>query len=179
MSGVALVTGAARGIGAATAQRLTEAGYDVVGADVLEAEHDQPVRRCDVSDEPSVQRLVGEVLDEHGRLDVLANVAGVVIVKPLDETSWEDYRRVVDVNLGGTFLLCKHVLPVMKRRRAGAIVNMASVSTSPRSIGVSTDPGLTELTRMPHGAASQASARQKARMAPFVAPYSTWSVWPT
>ena len=129
MSGVALVTGAARGIGAATAQRLTEAGYDVVGADVLEAEHDHaPVRRCDVSDEPSVQRLVRQVLDEHGRLDVLANVAGVVLVKPLDETSWEDYRRVVDVNLGGTFLLCKHVLPAMKRRRAGAIVNMASVS---------------------------------------------------
>jgi NAD(P)-dependent dehydrogenase (short-subunit alcohol dehydrogenase family) len=56
------------------------------------------------------------------------NNAGVVLVKPLEETTWDDYRRVVDVNLGGTFLLCKHVLPVMKKRRSGAIVNLASVS---------------------------------------------------
>lgn len=86
------------------------------------------VRRCDVSDEAAVQILVEETVAEHGRIDVLANIAGVVLVKPLDETSWEEFRRVVDINLGGTFLSCKHVLPVMKARRSGAIVNMASVS---------------------------------------------------
>jgi len=59
---------------------------------------------------------------------VLNNNAGIVIVKPLDETDWEDYRRVVDVNLGGIFLFCKHVLPVMKSQRRGSIVNMGSVS---------------------------------------------------
>jgi NAD(P)-dependent dehydrogenase (short-subunit alcohol dehydrogenase family) len=126
---LALVTGAARGIGAATAARFAEAGYEVVGADVRDPEQGgQTIRRCDVSDEDSVERLVREVRREYGRIDVLANVAGVVLVKPLDETTWEDYRRVVDINLGGTFLLCKHVLPAMKHQRSGAIVNMASVS---------------------------------------------------
>jgi NAD(P)-dependent dehydrogenase (short-subunit alcohol dehydrogenase family) len=127
---VAVVTGAARGIGAATAARLVEGGYEVVAADVLEPEGDAAygVHRCDVADEAAVEALVGQALAEHGQIDVLANVAGIVLVKPLDESTWEEYRRVVDVNLGGTFLLCKHVLPAMKAQRSGSIVNMASVS---------------------------------------------------
>jgi NAD(P)-dependent dehydrogenase (short-subunit alcohol dehydrogenase family) len=135
---VAVVTGAARGIGAATAGRLCERGYSVVAADVLPLGEwelgpesgvpDARCRECDVSNEDAVRRLVEETVAEHGRIDVLANVAGVVLVKPLDETTWEEYRRLVDVNLGGIFLLCKHVLPVMKRQMRGAIVNMASVS---------------------------------------------------
>lgn len=129
MSPVALVTGAARGIGAATAIRFEQAGYDVVGADVLDAEDGGPVvQRCDVSDESAVAALVSDALDRHGRIDALANVAGIVLVKPLDETTWDEFMRIVEVNLGGTFLLCKHVLPAMKRQRSGAIVNMASVS---------------------------------------------------
>jgi NAD(P)-dependent dehydrogenase (short-subunit alcohol dehydrogenase family) len=129
VSPVALVTGAARGIGAATVARFQRAGYDVVGADVLEAEPGAlPLTRCDVSDEAAVRNLVGGTLTHHGRIDALANVAGIVLVKPLDETTWEEFKRVVDINLGGTFLLCKHVLPAMKEQRSGAIVNMASVS---------------------------------------------------
>jgi NAD(P)-dependent dehydrogenase (short-subunit alcohol dehydrogenase family) len=135
---VAVVTGAARGIGAATAKKFAQMGYRVVASDVLpraewELEEDSGVpadwrRECDVSDEDSVRRLVEESVDEWGRIDALANIAGVVLVKPLDETTWEEYRQLVDVNLGGIFLLCKHVLPVMKRQMRGAIVNMASVS---------------------------------------------------
>ena len=100
------------------------------GADVLDAESETayPLVRCDVADERAVNALVQRALDEHGRIDVLVNVAGVVLVKPLEETEWEDYRRTVDVNLGGTFLLCKHCIPAMKRQGGGAIVNMASVS---------------------------------------------------
>jgi NAD(P)-dependent dehydrogenase (short-subunit alcohol dehydrogenase family) len=129
VSPVALVTGAARGIGAATAARFERAGYDVVGADVLEPEDgDRALSRCDVSDESAVEKLVGDVLDRHGRIDALANIAGIVLVKPLDETTWDEFMRLVEVNLGGTFLLCKHALPAMKEQRAGAIVNMASVS---------------------------------------------------
>jgi NAD(P)-dependent dehydrogenase (short-subunit alcohol dehydrogenase family) len=129
VSPVALVTGAARGIGAATAIRFEQAGYDVVGADVLDAEDGgRVVQRCDVSDESAVVALVSDALDRHGRIDALANVAGIVLVKPLDETTWDEFMRIVEVNLGGTFLLCKHVLPAMKRQRSGAIVNMASVS---------------------------------------------------
>jgi NAD(P)-dependent dehydrogenase (short-subunit alcohol dehydrogenase family) len=127
---VALVTGAARGIGAAVARRLGEAGYHVLGADVLDAEEEATYRlvRCDVADEGAVAALVQSALDEHGRIDVLVNVAGIVLVKPLEETDWAEYRRTVDVNLGGTFLLCKHCIPAMKSQGGGAIVNMASVS---------------------------------------------------
>lgn len=133
---VALITGAARGIGAATAQTFLGGGYTVIAVDVL-AEDAAALRsdgarqryvRCDVADEAQVERLVRSIEAEYGRIDVLANIAGVVLVKPIDETSWGDYRRVVDVNLGGTFLLCKHVLPLMKRQGGGAIVNMGSVS---------------------------------------------------
>lgn len=132
---VAVVTGAARGIGAATAARFLAEGYVVVGLDVLPL--DQPITRqshlfhfyqCDVTDEIAIERLIGEVEQKFGRIDVLANVAGVVLVKPLTETSWEDFQRIVNVNLGGTFLLLKYVLPVMQKRKHGAVVNMASVS---------------------------------------------------
>ncbi len=128
MSPVALVTGAARGIGAAIVARFEQAGYDVVGADVLEAEDGHVLQRCDVADEGAVETLVDDVISRHGRIDALANVAGIVLVKPLDETTWAEFKHVVEVNLGGTFLLCKHVLPAMKKQRSGAIVNMASVS---------------------------------------------------
>ena len=72
--------------------------------------------------------LVGAVVAEHGRIDVLANIAGIVLVKPLAETGWDEFRRLVDVNLGGTFLTCKHVIPVMERQGGGVIVNLGSVS---------------------------------------------------
>jgi len=61
-------------------------------------------------------------------IDALLNIAGIVLVKPLVETTWDEFRRVVDVNVGGTFLLCKHVLPIMRTQHGGSIVNMASVS---------------------------------------------------
>lgn len=130
---VAVVTGAARGIGRATADRFSVGGYRVVSADQLEPDQafsDTSLETfvCDVADEASVADLVRSVVERHGRIDVLVNNAGVVLVKPLDDTTWSEYRRVVDVNLGGTFLFCKHVLPVMRKQRSGAIVNLASVS---------------------------------------------------
>jgi NAD(P)-dependent dehydrogenase (short-subunit alcohol dehydrogenase family) len=130
---VALVSGAARGIGRATADLLSRESYTTVGFDVIGDEdgagkRDWALERCDVSDEEGVATLVESVVAEHGRIDVLANIAGVVLVKPLAETEWEEFRRVVDVNLGGTFLTCKHVIPVMERQGGGAIVNLGSVS---------------------------------------------------
>ncbi len=127
---VVLVTGAAQGIGAAVVARFVEGGDRVVASDLpgRELPDGAEAVACDVSDEASVAAMVAAVVDTHGRIDVLVNNAGVVLVKPLEETTWEDYRRVADVNLGGAFLLSKHVLPVMKARRSGAIVNLASVS---------------------------------------------------
>ena len=130
---VALVTGAARGIGAATARRFAAAGYRVVGADVIAREEvdggedEWALEHCDVADETAVAGLVARV-SEHGNIDVLVNVAGVVLVKPLEETSWDEFTHVANVNIGGTFLLCKHVIPVMKRGGGGSIVNVGSVS---------------------------------------------------
>jgi NAD(P)-dependent dehydrogenase (short-subunit alcohol dehydrogenase family) len=132
---VAIVSGAARGIGEATVRLFADHGYAVVASDVLPvAEWDLSPgvaaisESLDVRDESAVSALTQRAARELGRIDVLANVAGIVLVKPLDETTWEDYRQVADVNLGGTFLACKHVLPVMKAQRSGSIVNMASVS---------------------------------------------------
>ena len=134
-SKVALISGAARGIGEATVRLFVEHGYAVVASDVLPLDRwdldpglATIAETLDVRDEAAVAALVQRADHELGRIDVLANIAGIVLVKPLDETTWEEYRQVADVNLGGTFLACKHVLPVMKRQRSGSIVNMASVS---------------------------------------------------
>jgi NAD(P)-dependent dehydrogenase (short-subunit alcohol dehydrogenase family) len=80
------------------------------------------------TDEGAVSRVIDEVMREFGRVDVLANVAGVVLVKPLIETRWDDFQRIVNVNLGGTFLLLKYILRVMQKQKRGAVVNLASVS---------------------------------------------------
>jgi NAD(P)-dependent dehydrogenase (short-subunit alcohol dehydrogenase family) len=135
----AIITGGARGIGAATARLFAQKGYAVVVFDVLQegqglcdeikaAGGESLFLRCDVSDEAEVRDRVAQAHEHCGRIDVLVTNAGVVLVKPLDEITWEDYQRVINTNLGGTFLLCKHVLPIMKAQRSGAIVNMASVS---------------------------------------------------
>jgi NAD(P)-dependent dehydrogenase (short-subunit alcohol dehydrogenase family) len=133
MTEVAIVTGAARGIGAASVRALVDDGYAVVATDIAEPSEDLPDAGCtfvvgDVSEEGSVERVVEVALGEHGRVDALVNVAGIVLVKPLETTTWDEYRRTVDVNLGGTFLFCKHVIPTFKAQGSGVIVNMASVS---------------------------------------------------
>lgn len=131
---VAVVTGVARGIGAAVAQRFLRDGFAVAGIDLIEPEWSREAGQelhfvtGDVTDEDAVSGLVSRVMQSHQRVDVLANVAGIVLVKPLDETSWDEFERVVAVNLGGTFLTCKHVIPVMKSGGGGSIVNMGSVS---------------------------------------------------
>ena len=136
---VALITGAANGIGEATARLFAKRGYAVVMVDI--ADRGAVIAKEIVSDGGVCDFFVGDVAAEkdviaaveksvkkHGRIDVLNNNAGIVLVRPLDEIAWDQYRRVVDVNLGGIFLFCKHVIPVMKGQKAGAIVNMGSVS---------------------------------------------------
>jgi NAD(P)-dependent dehydrogenase (short-subunit alcohol dehydrogenase family) len=137
---VAIVTGGARGIGAATVKIFAQKGYAVVSLDTLEEEgkavcaglqaegSDCNFMKCDVSNEEQVKACVQWVVNTYGRVDALLNIAGVVLVKPFDEITWEEYQRTFNVNVGGTFLLCKYVLPVMKRQKSGSIVNMASVS---------------------------------------------------
>jgi NAD(P)-dependent dehydrogenase (short-subunit alcohol dehydrogenase family) len=136
---VAIITGSARGIGAATMREFANHGYVVVGLDVLPEGEDVChevnqnggegiFMKCDVSDEQQVAECVHTVGMKYGRIDVLVNNAGVVLVKPFDQITWDEFQRTTKINLGGHFLLCKYVLPYMKQQKSGAIVNMGSVS---------------------------------------------------
>lgn len=138
---VAVVTGAASGIGRAASWRLAEEGATVVALDIdpdLAAETAQLVAEAtgaatsafgvDVSSGPSVERAMANVLDAVGRIDVLVHAAGVtsrVHYLDLSEAEWD---RVMDVNLKGTFLVGQHCARLMKEQRGGAIVNVASIA---------------------------------------------------
>src|ERR1700730_15633427 len=135
---VALVTGAARGIGLATARRFLAEGWRVA---LLDIEHkllqgavaalDNPdytlALHCDVSDARAVTAAIDTVAKRFGRLDALVNNAGVAVFAPLLQTSDEDWNRVLAVNLGGPFICTKAAVPLM-REHGGAIVNITSNS---------------------------------------------------
>src|SRR6478752_10527233 len=121
---VALVSGAASGIGAAVVARFAEEGATVVACDVTPIDGGV---RCDVRDADACAAAVAEALDRHGRLDVLANVAGVAVGNRIEDVTPDEWRRVIDVNLTGTFLLSQAALPALLET-TGAIVNMASVA---------------------------------------------------
>jgi NAD(P)-dependent dehydrogenase (short-subunit alcohol dehydrogenase family) len=121
---VALVSGAASGIGAAVVARLADEGADVVACDVTPMDGGVV---CDVRDVDACRAAVDEARARHGRLDVLANVAGIAAGNRIEHVTPEDWRRVVDVNLTGTFLLSQAALPALIET-TGCIVNMASVA---------------------------------------------------
>lgn len=121
---VALVSGAASGIGAAVSDRLEQDGGTVVRSDIVESSGIVP---CDVTDASSCASAVRGALDDHGRLDVLVNVAGIGFGRRITEVTPDEWRRIIDVNLTGTFLLSQAALaPLLEAR--GNIVNMASVA---------------------------------------------------
>ena len=134
---VALITGAAGGIGAAAARAMANEGAmllltDANGARVAGVAQelgDVALSRAhDVSSEQQWQEVSAWALDAHGRVDVLVNNAGVFLAAPLADTSLEDFRRVVDINLSGVFLGMRTFAPTMCERRAGSIVNVSSVA---------------------------------------------------
>jgi 3(or 17)beta-hydroxysteroid dehydrogenase len=137
---IAIITGGASGIGLATAELMLEEGATVWLTD-LQAETGEAAvaglrerrlpaefRRHDVTDEGEWQRLVAEVVERHGGLHILVNAAGVASKgERLTETSVEEFRRVNEVNLTGTFLGLKHAIPAMAKSGGGAIVNISSI----------------------------------------------------
>jgi len=123
-SRVAVVTGAAGGIGAAVVARLAEDGFAVAGADVADgADH-----RCDVRSEADVMRLRDEVTARLGAPSLLVNVAGVFFEHRITELATDDWDLILDTNLKGTFLTCKAFLPAMIEAGSGCIVNIASTA---------------------------------------------------
>jgi len=134
---VALVTGAARGIGAAIAARLARDGACVAVADVdlaaatEHAAHIGPAfaLHLDVTDPQSARQAVDAVLDREGRLDVLVNNAGIAgMSAPVAEYPLDEWRRILSIDLDGVFYCCKAALPHMLERGSGRIVNIASIS---------------------------------------------------
>ena len=136
---VAFVTGAAAGIGRATALRLASEGASLfvidlavdglaetvklceeLGAEVAHA-------RCDVTREAEVRATVQACVDRFGRLDALCNIAGIILLQHFEKLTVEQFRRVLEVNLVGTFMLCQAALPHLLATR-GAIINTSSTS---------------------------------------------------
>lgn len=136
-SQVALVSGGANGIGAATARLLRQQGANVVigdlpgvGGEALAQEIGATYEPLDVTREEDWRRVVGTILHQHGALHILVNAAGIVgdsVSGALDTTTLAEWRRVLAVNLDGTFLGCREAVMAMRRAGRGAIVNLSSV----------------------------------------------------
>ena len=137
-SPVAVVTGGARGIGLAIGEWFLNAGYRVALLDIDEATLGRTRERmndprvlhivCDVSDPQQVRSAIDRVAAGFGRIDSLVNNAGVAIFKPILDTTFEEWRKVLSVNLDGAFLCTQACAPVMLKTGGGSIVNIASIS---------------------------------------------------
>jgi 3-oxoacyl-[acyl-carrier protein] reductase len=136
---VAIVTGAASGIGKAIAHALAQAGCDIVIADIDLEGGETTVReveeigrtaiavRADVRSRSDCERMVSAALERFGTIDILVNNAGIYPAAPLVEMKEDEWDEVLDINLKGVFLCSQAVMPTMMARRSGRIVNIASI----------------------------------------------------
>lgn len=136
---VAVITGAASGIGAVTAEKFVEQGAKVVVGDIQEPEGQALVdklgsdvahfQRCDVTVEDDVAALVGAAMEKFGALDVMFNNAGIVgAMGPIDGTPAAEWQLTMDILLNGVFYGMKHASAIMKKQGSGSIVSMSSVA---------------------------------------------------
>ena len=135
---VAIITGASQGIGRRTAEVLAGKGYALALNDIQSTQGTLDAVRPagaeaieilgDVSSETDVERIAAAVQQHYGRVDLLVNNAGVSFIRPAEDTGAEEWRRVLEVNLTGPFLMCRAFGKLMLQRGEGAIVNVASVA---------------------------------------------------
>lgn len=137
---IAVVTGAARGIGRGIALQLARAGADLLLADLLDeplAKTANDVRelgrraalaKVDVTQSAQVNAMIAQAVGDLGGLDILVNCAGVISIHPVSELTEKDWDFVMGVNAKGTFLGCKAALPHMRKKQRGRIINVASIA---------------------------------------------------
>ncbi len=158
---VAVITGAANGLGQAFAKRLAEDGVHIAIADIApgddtarmveQAGRQALVCKCDVASPPSVAAMAAEVHKTFGRCDILINSAGIFPQAGFDQMTFEDWRRVLSINLDSVFLCTQAFVPGMKQRKWGRIVNMSSSTVGSVTTGfvhyVSSKSGIVGFTR--------------------------------
>jgi NAD(P)-dependent dehydrogenase (short-subunit alcohol dehydrogenase family) len=151
---IALVTGAANGIGARCAKMFAEQGATVVGIDLAE---------CDVTDEAAVARLIAGITADHDRIDILVNAAATAVFKWIEELSYAEWRRTITAELDSVFLVTRAAWPLLKASGSASIINFASANArhalegSPALAHVAGKGGVLAMTRQlamegaPHG----------------------------
>ena len=160
---VAIITGAASGIGKATAKLFAEHGAKVVVADIDKDGGSQTVTQIqnggneaifvetDVTLKVNTEKMVAQTVETYGKLDILFNNAGIAMRLPVAELPEEDWHRCLDVNLTGVFLCAKAAIPAMLKNGCGSIINMSSiygvVGADVRAAYVASKGGVTNLTR--------------------------------
>ena len=140
MSKTVLITGGSRGIGAATAAYFSKKGYKVAltfnkeealaekTAELIRTgSNDAAAFRCDVSNSNDVKNLVEQVMDYFGNIDVLVNNAGIAQQKMITNITDEDWHKMIEVNLSGTFYCSREITPIMVHNKAGSIINISSM----------------------------------------------------
>jgi len=135
---IALVTGAAKGIGYEIAQRFSEEGFVVFLIDIIGARaaaiklqalgFDTRAISLDITDMDAVDAAVGSIAEKMGRIDVLVNNAGIIARGSITDLSREQWLKVMDVNVNGNFYLCKAVIPHMIKQKSGNILNITSIA---------------------------------------------------
>lgn len=156
---VAIVTGGASGMGAATVRELTSLGATVAIVDrnadlatrvATDTDNPAPVIG-DVGEASFCDEAVGTVAERHGRLDIVVNAAGIIVRADGPGTTEDDWRRIVDINLGGVFFMARAAVPHMRRGGGGSIVNFGSIWGDVGAAGVvaycATKGGVHQLTR--------------------------------
>lgn len=160
----AIVTGGSKGLGYAMAAGLASAGANImlvnrnaeegeVAAKELSKEYDTKVISfaADITDPSMTEEMARTAIDVFGRIDILINSAGINIRGPIDELSYDDFKKVMDVNVNGTWLCCRAVIPYMKENKSGKIINLAStlglVGLSNRTPYTSSKGAVVQMTR--------------------------------